>query len=72
MRTVIIAALLCLLVGLSQAQTEFVYTYDNIRREKSYNLGWINNGTTVNITFTTQGTLAGLDFTLLRRGTVAG
>ena len=72
MRTVIIAALLCLLIGLSQAQTEFVYTFDNIRREKSYNLGWINNGTTVKITFSTQGvTPVILDFALLRATSAA-
>ena len=72
MRTVLLAALLCLLVGLSQAQTEFVYTFDNIRKEKSYNLGWINNGTTVNITFSTQGTAPiVLDFALLRAESAA-
>ena len=73
MRTVLLAALLCLLVGLSQAQTEFVYTFDNIRKEKSYNLGWINNGTTVKITFTTQG-IAPItpDFSFLRSAVAGG
>jgi len=56
MRAIILVGLLCLLVGLSQAQTEFVYNFDNIRRLNSYKLGWINNGTTVMFNFTTQGT----------------
>jgi hypothetical protein len=56
MRAIILVGLVCLLVGLSQAQTEFVYTFDTIRRTSTYKLGFINNGTTVMFNFTTQGT----------------
>jgi hypothetical protein len=57
-KSVLIVAALLTLIGSVQASTLYSYSFDSLRRNDAYYpLGFVNNGTTVMLNFSTPGTV---------------